>query len=102
MLGSPVRSTACQKCDSHSLYGGRRTKDEWASSTIRVRHHSYRVIHHSLTHSERRAIIARPLGKNKGETNMTIRVVCYGLGPIGIGIARLALARAGVQVVGAI
>ena len=33
---------------------------------------------------------------------MTIRVVCYGLGPIGIGIARLALARAGVEVVGAI
>ena len=33
---------------------------------------------------------------------MTIRVVCYGLGPIGIGIARLALARAGVAVVGAI
>jgi len=33
---------------------------------------------------------------------MTIRVVCYGLGPIGIGIARLALARPGVEVVGAI
>jgi 4-hydroxy-tetrahydrodipicolinate reductase len=33
---------------------------------------------------------------------MTIRVVCYGLGPIGIGIARLALARTGVEVVGAI
>jgi 4-hydroxy-tetrahydrodipicolinate reductase len=33
---------------------------------------------------------------------MTIRVVCYGLGPIGIGIARLALARAGIDVVGAI
>ena len=33
---------------------------------------------------------------------MTMRVVCYGLGPIGIGIARLALARAGVEVVGAI
>jgi 4-hydroxy-tetrahydrodipicolinate reductase len=33
---------------------------------------------------------------------MAIRVVCYGLGPIGIGIARLALARAGVEVVGAI
>ncbi len=33
---------------------------------------------------------------------MTIRVVCYGLGPIGIGIARLALTRAGVEVVGAI
>ena len=33
---------------------------------------------------------------------MTIRVVCYGLGPIGIGIARLALARPGIAVVGAI
>ncbi|HEU5103050.1 MAG TPA: dihydrodipicolinate reductase [Roseiflexaceae bacterium] len=33
---------------------------------------------------------------------MTIRVVCYGLGPIGIGIARLALARTGIDVVGAI
>jgi 4-hydroxy-tetrahydrodipicolinate reductase len=33
---------------------------------------------------------------------MTIRVVCYGLGPIGLGIARLALARAGIEVVGAI
>jgi hypothetical protein len=33
---------------------------------------------------------------------MTMRVVCYGLGPIGIGIARLALARVGVEVVGAI
>jgi 4-hydroxy-tetrahydrodipicolinate reductase len=33
---------------------------------------------------------------------MTIRVVCYGLGPIGLGIARLALARPGIEVVGAI
>jgi 4-hydroxy-tetrahydrodipicolinate reductase len=33
---------------------------------------------------------------------MTIRVVCYGLGPIGIGIARLALDRPGMAVVGAI
>ena len=33
---------------------------------------------------------------------MTTRVVCYGLGPIGLGIARLALARPGVKVVGAI
>ena len=33
---------------------------------------------------------------------MTIRVVCYGLGPIGLGIARLALARTGMEVVGAI
>ncbi len=33
---------------------------------------------------------------------MTIRAVCYGLGPIGLGIARLALARAGLDVVGAI
>ena len=33
---------------------------------------------------------------------MTIQVVCYGLGPIGIGIARLALSRPGVAVVGAI
>jgi 4-hydroxy-tetrahydrodipicolinate reductase len=33
---------------------------------------------------------------------MTIRVVCYGLGPIGIGIARLALDRPGIAVVGAI
>ncbi|HJZ49155.1 MAG TPA: dihydrodipicolinate reductase [Roseiflexaceae bacterium] len=33
---------------------------------------------------------------------MTIQVVCYGLGPIGIGIARLALARPGIAVVGAI
>src|SRR5687767_13585851 len=56
----------------------------------------------SLTHGQRRAIIARPLGNNKGEETMTIRVVCYGLGPIGIGIARLALARAGVEIVGAI
>ncbi|MDW8233604.1 MAG: dihydrodipicolinate reductase [Roseiflexaceae bacterium] len=33
---------------------------------------------------------------------MAIRVVCYGLGPIGIGIARLACARSGVRVIGAI
>ncbi len=33
---------------------------------------------------------------------MTTRVVCYGLGPIGIGIARLACMRPGIQVVGAI
>jgi 2,4-diaminopentanoate dehydrogenase len=33
---------------------------------------------------------------------MATRVVCYGLGPIGLGIARLALARPGVQIVGAI
>jgi 4-hydroxy-tetrahydrodipicolinate reductase len=33
---------------------------------------------------------------------MTTRVVCYGLGPIGLGIARLALARPGIEVVGAI
>ncbi len=33
---------------------------------------------------------------------MAIRAVCYGLGPIGLGIARLALARPGLQVVGAI
>jgi 4-hydroxy-tetrahydrodipicolinate reductase len=33
---------------------------------------------------------------------MAIRMVCYGLGPIGIGIARLALARSGASVVGAI
>ncbi|MFO7167571.1 MAG: dihydrodipicolinate reductase [Chloroflexota bacterium] len=33
---------------------------------------------------------------------MTVRVACYGLGPIGLGIARLALARPGLAVVGAI
>lgn len=33
---------------------------------------------------------------------MTTRVVCYGLGPIGIAIARLAAARAGLTIVGAI
>jgi 2,4-diaminopentanoate dehydrogenase len=33
---------------------------------------------------------------------MTIRVVCYGLGPIGLGIARLAAHRGGIAVVGAI
>jgi hypothetical protein len=33
---------------------------------------------------------------------MPTRVVCYGLGPIGLGIARLALARSGVEVVGAV
>src|SRR5262245_45014797 len=33
---------------------------------------------------------------------MTIRVVCYGLGPIGMGIARLAASRRGMEVVGAI
>ncbi len=33
---------------------------------------------------------------------MATRVVCYGLGPIGISIARLAVAHPGVQVVGAI
>lgn len=33
---------------------------------------------------------------------MTIRAVCYGLGPIGLGVARLAAARRGVDVVGAI
>lgn len=33
---------------------------------------------------------------------MATRVVCYGLGPIGMAIARLALSRANIQVVGAI
>lgn len=33
---------------------------------------------------------------------MTVRVVCYGLGPIGIGIARLAAARHRLTIVGAI
>jgi hypothetical protein len=33
---------------------------------------------------------------------MTIRVVCYGLGPIGMGIARLAARRSGIAIVGAI
>jgi len=33
---------------------------------------------------------------------MAIRVVCYGLGPIGLGIARVALARPGLQIVGAV
>lgn len=33
---------------------------------------------------------------------MTTRVVCYGLGPIGMGIARLACTRSGIQIVGAI
>src|SRR5438046_1052731 len=33
---------------------------------------------------------------------MTIRVVCYGLGPIGLGISRLALTRPGIKVTGAI
>lgn len=33
---------------------------------------------------------------------MAIRVVCYGLGPIGLGIARLAAARSGLTIVGAI
>ena len=33
---------------------------------------------------------------------MAIRIVCYGLGPIGLGIARMALARPGIEVVGAI
>lgn len=33
---------------------------------------------------------------------MPIRVICYGLGPIGQGIARLALGRPNIQIVGAI
>lgn len=33
---------------------------------------------------------------------MAIRVLCYGLGPIGLGVARLALDRTGLAVVGAI
>ncbi len=33
---------------------------------------------------------------------MTTRVVCYGLGPIGMGIARLAAGRSGIAIVGAI
>jgi hypothetical protein len=33
---------------------------------------------------------------------MAIRVVCYGLGPIGLGIARLAHARPGIEIVGAV
>jgi 4-hydroxy-tetrahydrodipicolinate reductase len=38
----------------------------------------------------------------KGRTAVTIRVVCYGLGPIGLGVARLAAARGGIAIVGAI
>lgn len=33
---------------------------------------------------------------------MAMRVVCYGLGPIGLGIARLAQARKGIEIVGAV
>jgi hypothetical protein len=33
---------------------------------------------------------------------MATQIVCFGLGPIGLGIARLALARPGVQIVGAV
>lgn len=33
---------------------------------------------------------------------MTLRVLCYGLGPIGLGIARLAATRRGIEIVGAI
>lgn len=33
---------------------------------------------------------------------MATRVVCYGLGPIGLGIARLAASRPGIEIVGAI
>lgn len=33
---------------------------------------------------------------------MTMRVLCYGLGPIGLGIARLAAARPGIEIVGAV
>ena len=33
---------------------------------------------------------------------MSIRVVCYGLGPIGLGIARMAHARPGIEIVGAV
>jgi hypothetical protein len=33
---------------------------------------------------------------------MAIRVVCYGLGSIGLGIARLALVRPGIEIVGAV
>lgn len=33
---------------------------------------------------------------------MPVQVVCYGLGPIGQGIARLALSRPGIQIVGAV
>src|SRR5438132_9941783 len=33
---------------------------------------------------------------------MATRVVCYGLGPIGLGIAQQALARPGIEVAGAI
>ncbi len=40
--------------------------------------------------------------KRNKERKMAIRVVCYGLGPIGLGIARLALARPHLDVVGAI
>jgi 2,4-diaminopentanoate dehydrogenase len=39
--------------------------------------------------------------KNKGG-GMATRVVCYGLGPIGLGIARLALTRPSLQIVGAV
>lgn len=33
---------------------------------------------------------------------MATRVICYGLGPIGLGIARLALGRPGIEIAGAI
>ena len=76
----------------------RSRKETGGRSTLSlVTRHSSLVARRSLTRDGRRAIIARPTGKNKGEVTMTIRVVCYGLGPIGIGIARLALARAGVE-----
>ena len=43
-----------------------------------------------------------PCRNDYEEVHMTIRVLCYGLGPIGLGIARLAAARPGIEIIGAV
>jgi 4-hydroxy-tetrahydrodipicolinate reductase len=40
--------------------------------------------------------------RTEQEVAMAVRAICYGLGPIGLGIARLALARRGLEIVGAV
>src|SRR5262245_8257337 len=48
----------------------------------------------------RRGFSRQPTYKERFD--MPTRVVCYGLGPIGLGIARLALTRPGIEIVGAV
>ena len=56
-----------------------------------------------MTVSKHRAIIKKLIDQSKGKVQeMTLRVVQFGCGPVGCSIARLALQKANLKIVGAV